>query len=134
MLDRYVETLNRLRIGVLILSVIAVLVGVAGVRRLDVDTDFDVFMPSDSVRMRALRSMTDSFGDSDQLLVIAEVLGPESPSERTLLNAVQDFPAISRNLERVSGVSAAPSPVPDALLELEGDALAAALEAFQEMS
>ncbi len=134
MIDRFTRFLGEHRGLVLVASALVIAFAIAGVRRLDVDTDFDVFMPSESVRLEALRTMSASFGDSDQLLVLARIATPESDTGTALLREIRRLPDISIALEAIDGVAAAQSPIPPAIARLEGAELMAALNQFQAIS
>ncbi len=124
-IESYTRFLSKYGRYVLILTAAAMLFALAGIFRLKIDTDFDIFMPPDSSRFRALQRMSESFGDAGQLLALAEIGAGGDLS---------DLPRVARALEGIEGVHAAESPVPAGIVEMNAERRAVVLERMERIS
>ena len=67
---RYVGFLEKRGKVVLALTLLAMVGAVFGIVRMRILTDFNIFMPHNSVFIDNLDQMTESFGDSGQLVAL----------------------------------------------------------------
>lgn len=120
MIDRLTDALGRHSRIVLTITAVAMATAVIGFFRLDIDTDFGVFMPPSSPYLETMEEMRDSFGDGDQLVVLVDV-GPDDA-------ALGDLPAIAERLDAIEGVADTGLPAPADVLELPPEERAEAIE------
>ena len=74
-IQRYTDFLTRRGRLVLAATVLAMAAALVGIFRMEIQTEFSVFMPTESPFLEAMEQTSEAFGDSAQLLVLAEVGG-----------------------------------------------------------
>lgn len=126
MIDRLTDALGRHGRIVLAITAVVMTVAVIGFFRLDIDTEFDVFMPPSSTYQDAMAQMRESFGDGEQLVVLVDVGSDDA--------ALGDLPAMARRLGAIDGVASARLPAPADVLELPPEERAAAIEELAHLS
>lgn len=126
MIDRLTDALGRHGRIVLGITAAVMAAAVVGFFRLDIDTEFDVFMPPSSTYLDAMADMRSSFGDSDQLVVLVDV-GPDEA-------ALGELPRIAERLSSIDGVASARLPAPADVLELPTDERRAAIEELAHLT
>jgi predicted RND superfamily exporter protein len=107
-------------------TALLMILSLVGICLLQIDTRFTVFMPPDSPARQALDEMTEAFGDSGQLVALAET--PHEPE------ALKRLPSIAERLSELEGVAAAEPPVPERLEDLEPASFSAALERLKTLT
>ena len=133
-IDKYTQFISARRRIVLVATGIIMATALAGIFRLRINTDFGVFMPPDSPQLESLRQMDDSFGDSSQLLVLAEIgsdIELEPESEGDVLDRLRP---IASELNEVEGVQSAQTPIPDRIANLPPRERQIALEQLKALS
>lgn len=108
-IPRYVAFLERRGRVVLIIAALVIIGALFGVTRMEIVTNFEVFMPRESEYIENVEAMTDSFGDAGQLVVLARIPGPDEPNRLNSLIQVEGLPEV---LQRISGVESAQGPLP----------------------
>lgn len=98
--ERFVDTLTRRKKLVLATSLVVTLLGIAGLFRLEVNTDFGVFMPTLSDAQTAMADAARSFGDDAQLLVLADPFETDKGAEPIQPDSV----VIADRLRLIDGV------------------------------
>ena len=114
-IEKYTGFLARRGRMVLAATALIMAAALVGIFRLDIQTEFSVFMPPESRFLDAMERTSEAFGDSAQLLVLAEVGSAETDND--LLKAL---PGIANDLSGIEGVESAQSPVPPSLVDLSG--------------
>lgn len=94
---------------VLILTLFLMVASALGIHQVDINTDFTVFMPSQSAQLPLVQKMAVLFGDSNQMLFLIQTDG--SPDDLVLLQG------LSQDLTSISGVRSTQFPVPPGLLQ-----------------
>ncbi|MFW5745186.1 MAG: efflux RND transporter permease subunit [Spirochaetota bacterium] len=120
MIDRLTDALSRHGRIVLAITAAVMTLAAIGFFRLDVTTEFDVFMPPSSTYLDAMEEMRASFGDGDQLVVLVDV-GVDD-------DALGDLPSIAERLGAIEGVASARLPAPPDVLGLPPAERSAAVE------
>lgn len=137
-MTRYTDFLSTRGRIVLAAAAVVMAASAFGITQLQIQTEFDVFMPPESERLAAMEKMSAAFGDSDQLLAIAH-LGPAEPytaadsSEDAQPNGTPPaaLPEIAQQLSEIDGVVTAESPLPEYMLELPERQRALMMELLQ---
>ncbi|TFH03982.1 MAG: hypothetical protein E4H09_04340, partial [Spirochaetales bacterium] len=111
---------------VLALTALLMATAILGITRLNIKTEFDIFMPPDSGYTTAMDTMSASFGDSDQVVVLAEIGFDES--------RLQALPGIVERITDIPGVATAQSPISRAIIEMEPGDRQAALDQLKELA
>lgn len=125
----FVALLTRRGRLVLASTALVMAAAVVGIFRLEIQTDFSVFMPPESPFLDAMQRTAAAFGDSGQLIVLAEVGSGPGATE-----TLKTLPGIAADLVTIPGVQAAQSPVPQSLVGLSGTEFDDALEQLQVLS
>ncbi|MFW5788173.1 MAG: RND family transporter, partial [Halanaerobiales bacterium] len=86
---KYVEFIETNRKLLYVLLIILILLAAVGIRRIDIDTDFTLFMPGTSEYKEVLEEMNDTFTTSEQLTILLE--GEESGLTLSLLRDYRDL-------------------------------------------
>ncbi|GAB6091522.1 efflux RND transporter permease subunit [Spirochaeta dissipatitropha] len=107
--ERLVSFLDRHGSLVLILTLFLMIASAVGIHQVHINTDFTVFMPSQSAQLPLVQKMGMLFGDSNQLLFLVQTDG--SPEDLEMLNG------ISRDLSSIPGIQSAQFPIPPGLLQ-----------------
>ncbi|MCK4514676.1 MAG: hypothetical protein KAU31_05420, partial [Spirochaetaceae bacterium] len=124
-IQNYVALLTRRGRLVLAVTALAMAAALVGIFRLDIQTEFSVFMPPESPFLEAMERTSEAFGDSAQLLVLVEIGRAEAGTNDDLL---KELPGIASDLSEIDGVESAQSPVPESLVGLTGQGFDDALE------
>ena len=125
-LDRYLDMLSRRGRVILALLAVCMISSVIGILRVSIDTDFSLFMPEDAPSVQILQTMSDTFEDSGQLLVLV-------PAEATA-ESLRSVGILATELSALDGVSAAAGPIPQALLAAGDDELLSASALLESIS
>ena len=123
-IDNYTGFLERHGRIVLACVALVMIVSIVGIARLDILTDFNVFMPPTSPELAVLDEMAESFGDTGQIMMLADVT--DQP--------LDVLPEIASKLGELDGVASAPSPIPESVIELTGTDREEALTQFMELT
>ena len=107
--EKFTNFLDRRGSILLILTLVLMVGSVIGIRRVHINTDFTVFMPSQSAQLPLVQKMTDLFGDTNQLLFLVQSDG--SPEDLLALAAA------TRHFDLINGVQSAQFPIPQAFLQ-----------------
>lgn len=130
-IEKYVAFLTRRGRVVLAATALAMVAALVGIFRLEIQTEFDVFMPPESQFLEAMNQTSESFGDSGQLLVLTEIGRTEAGPDVDLLKGL---PEIAGDLSEIDGVQSAQSPIPPSLSGLSGQEFNDALEQLQVLT
>ena len=130
-IEKYTGFLTRRGRLVLAATALTMAAALVGIFRLDIQTEFDVFMPPESQFLEAMERTNEAFGDSAQLLVLAEVSGTENRADDAVL---RELPGIANDLSEIDGVKSAQSPIPPSLVDLSGQEFTDAIEQLQVLT
>ncbi|MFW6289044.1 MAG: hypothetical protein ACOC2Q_04620 [Spirochaetota bacterium] len=81
-MDRYVDFLQRRGRLLLLGTVLLMIASLVGVAQRRIETEFDIFMPPDSVYAKPIDRMAESFGDAEQLVILADIGADEQRLSR----------------------------------------------------
>ncbi|HKJ85978.1 MAG TPA: MMPL family transporter, partial [Spirochaetia bacterium] len=124
-MNRYVDFLQRHGRLLLLGTALIMIASLVGIARLRIETEFDIFMPPDSVYAKPIDRMTESFGDAEQLVILADIGADEQRLNRLAIAA--------ERVEALDDVVSARLPLPKAMLELSPEERDAAIAEFQEL-
>lgn len=107
--QRFINAIKKYRKIFLIVFVGLNIVAFIGLFRIRIDTDFSIFMPSNSKALEEYEEMSKKFGSSEQLIFLLK--SDETDVEKVL----NDFFRIQKKIEETEGVNFLNGPIPPAV-------------------
>ncbi len=125
-LPKFIDNLTRRGKVNLAVTAVCMAVSVIGILRLSIVTEFSVFMSTHSEYIDTAKEMSSAFGDSDQILIVAEV--------EDNIKSLRSLPALVSKFRDIDGVSSVEGPIPDSMAHLDDAAFSRSLETLKQMS
>ncbi len=109
-MKKYVKFIKNNRKSLYIILFISIILAGIGIRRIDIDTDFTLFMPGTSEYKEILDEMNETFTTSEQMTILLE-------NERTSLSIplLQDYRDLQKFLADLNNVEFINGPTPEQL-------------------
>lgn len=109
-MDKYVSIIKNHRKPFLVLFILVNLLSVFGLFRLRINPDFDIFMLENSRYEQVLNEMNETFGTSDQIIVLIETGENEITNE-----LIHSFRKIQAYLEKINNIKLVNGPTPETI-------------------
>ena len=109
-MKKYVQFIENNRKSLYILLFISIILAGIGIRRIDIDTDFTLFMPGTSEYKEILDEMNETFTTSEQMTILLE-------NEGTSLSKplLQDYRELQKFIADLNNVKFINGPTPEKL-------------------
>jgi len=115
-MQKYVALIDTHRKFLYILLIFLILLAGAGIRRLDIDTDFTLFMPDTSEYKETLDQMNEIFGTSQQMMILLE-----APEENLSLPLLENYRELQKFLTEMENTQFVSGPTPTRITSGETD-------------
>ncbi len=110
--EKYVIFILKHKVIIITLLFILILFSILGIKRLEIISDFDIFMPKDSIYYQNQLKMNSTFGSGEQMILIVEFDG-----DMKNLEGLKFLRELQKNIENMDEVFMVTGPAPEKIFQ-----------------